>query len=116
MNEQQVRAVLATAMAYDNRKPGEANIAAWMEAADRGRWSFEAAVEAVHQHYATSTEFLMPAHVTKLMRSAMRQPGPVSDAVAHLEGSAPASDETRRKAMEEIRKFADRFKPPEDAA
>jgi len=112
VNEQQVRAVLATAMAYDNRRPGEANIAAWMEAADRGRWSFEAAVEAVHQHYATSTEFLMPAHVTKLVRSAMRQPGPVSEAVAHLEGARPASEETRAKAMEEIRRFADRFKPP----
>jgi hypothetical protein len=116
VNEQEVRAVLATAMAYDNRRPGEANIAAWTEAADRGRWSFGAAVEAVHQHYATSTEFLMPAHVTRLVRSAMRQPGPVSDAVAHLEGATPASEETRRRAMEAIRKFADKFKPPGDAA
>jgi hypothetical protein len=97
MNEQEVRAVLATAMAYDNRKPGEANIAAWMEAASRGRWTFEAALEAVHQHYATSTQFLMPGHITAVVRARMQLPAPASEAVAEIEAAAPASEEVRRR-------------------
>lgn len=108
--------VLAAAMAYDNRKPGEANIAAWIEAARRGRWSLTDAIEAVHEHYAKSPDFLMPAHVTAYIRSKMRQPQPVAEAVAQLEQGPPASEETRRRAMEEIRRFSERFKPPEDAA
>lgn len=110
--------MLAIAMAYDNRKPGEANIAAWFTAADRGRWTYADAVEAVHDHYAKSPDFLMPAHVTAFVRAKMRQPAPASEAVAHLEGARPASDETRQKAMEEMfGRYADRnFTPPEDAA
>lgn len=118
MNEAEVRALLAVAVAYDNRKPGEANIAAWLEAADRGRWTFEAAVEAIHEHYARSTEFLMPGHITAAVRARVQRPAPVSDAVAHLEGARPASDEKRREAMEEMfGKYADRnFKPPGETA
>lgn len=87
MTEDEVRALLAVAMAYDNRKPGEANIAAWLEAANRGRWTFDGALEAIHQHYATSTDFLMPAHVSAAFRAKARQPTPF----AELEASAPAS-------------------------
>lgn len=116
MNEQEIRAVLAVAMAYDNRKPGAANIAAWLEAADRGRWTFEAAVEAVHEHYARSTEFLMPGHVTAAVRARMQLPAPASEAVAHLEASSPATEETRQRVMDQIRRFAEKFKPPKDAA
>lgn len=117
MTEQEIKQLLALAMSYDNRRPGEANVAAWSEAADRGRWTFDAAVEAIHEHYVRSPDFIMPAHITAFVRSKMRQPGPVSDAVAHLEGARPASDETRRQAMEEMfGDYADRFKPPGDAA
>lgn len=116
MNEQELRAVLAVAMAYDNRKPGEANIAAWLTAADRGRWTFADAVEAVHDHYAKSPDFLMPAHVTTFIRAKMRQPQPVGEAIAELESGPPASEATRRRVMEQIRRFADKFKPPDDAA
>lgn len=70
MTEPEVRRLLAAAMAYDNRKPGEANIAAWTEAANRGRWTFDDALEAVHEHYARSSVFLMPAHITKAIRPA----------------------------------------------
>lgn len=116
MTEQEIRTLLALAMSYDNRRPGEANVAAWREAADRGRWTFDAAVEAIHEHYARSTEFLMPGHITAAVRARMRLPAPASDAVAHLEASSPATEETRRRVMDQIRRFADRFKPPEDAA
>ncbi len=106
MNEQDVRAVLATAMAYDNRKPGEANIAAWMEAADRGRWTYEDAIEAVHQHYATSTQFLMPGHITAVVRARLQLPAPARE-VARLEAARPAEEETRSRLSALIReKFA----------
>jgi hypothetical protein len=64
----QVTAVLAVAAGYDNRRPGELNTSAWMDAAHKGRWTFEEAVEAVKEHYATETDFVMPAHVTRIIR------------------------------------------------
>jgi hypothetical protein len=102
VNEQEVRAVLATAMAYDNRRPGEANIAAWMEAARRGRWTFDAAIEAVHDHYAKSTSFLMPGHVTAAVRARMQLPAPAAE-VAQIEAARPASEETRNRFAALIR-------------
>lgn len=116
MTEQEIKTLLALAMSYDNRRPGEANVAAWMEAAARGRWTFDAAVEAIHEHYVRSSDFIMPAHITAFVRLRMRSPQPVSEAVAYLDAVRPASEETRQRAMQEIRRFADRFKPPEDAA
>lgn len=70
LTEREIKLVLAAAMAYDNRKPGEANTAAWSEAANRGRWSFPEALEAVHQHYAERSEWLMPGMVTQAIRAA----------------------------------------------
>jgi hypothetical protein len=105
MNQAEVQALLAIAVAYDNRKPGEATIAAWMEAAERGRWTFPAAMEAIHEHYATSTAFLMPGHITAAMRAQMRQPAPY----AEIEASEPASEETRSRFAALIR---DRFSVP----
>lgn len=100
MTEYDIRALLVVAMAYDNRKPGEATVAAWQEAAGRGRWSFGEAREAIHQHYAESTEFLMPAHITANIRAARRQPAPV----AQLERgpSVAAQPERIRDVMREI--------------
>jgi hypothetical protein len=93
LTEPQVRKLLAVAMAYDNRKPGDMNVMAWTEAANRGRWSFDAALEAIHQHYATNTAFLMPGHITTIVRSSMRQPSPV----AELEAATPAPLEVQER-------------------
>jgi hypothetical protein len=97
-------------MAYDNRKPGEANIAAWTEAAARGRWSFEAALEAIHTHYVTSTDFLMPAHITMALRAKARQPTPF----AELEASQPASVEHAERMSALIRDTFAMPKPTDD--
>jgi hypothetical protein len=59
---------------------------------------------------------MLEHEVRQILATAMRLPQPVSEAVAHLEAAPPASEETRRRAMEEIRRFAERFKPPGDAA
>lgn len=99
MTEQEIRALLVAAMAYDNRKPGDANVAAWTEAAKRGRWTFKAALDAIHEHYATSTAFLMPGHITAAIRARMRQPVPF----AELEAAQPASKETQERFSALIR-------------
>lgn len=112
MTEQEIRQLLAVAMAYDNRKPGDMNVMAWTEAANRGRWSFEAALEAIHAHYAQSTDFLMPAHITTLIRHAMRQPAPFKE----LPPVEPASEETRARVMELVREVADKTRLPKDSA
>lgn len=83
----QVKALWAVAMSYDNRKlPGDANLSAWSEASSRGRWTFPAAVNAIHEHYSQTTDFLMPGHITQLIRSDMRQPPPLREA---LDGRDP---------------------------
>lgn len=110
MTEQEVRALLAAAMAYDNRKPGEANIAAWLEAANRGRWTFDAALEAIHAHYVASADFLMPAHITAALRAKSRQPTPF----AELEASQPASPEHAERMSALIRDTFAMPKPTDD--
>lgn len=92
MTEDEIRGLLAAAMAYDNRRPGDANVAAWMESARRERWTFADALEAIHAHYARSAQFVMPGHVTELIRQERRQPAPVAGL---LEPASPASEETR---------------------
>lgn len=86
LTDREVRHLLAVTMSYDNRKPSDAAVLAWGEAASRGRWTFDEAVEAVHEHYVRSNEFLMPAHITALVRArrqdvAMREPVVAPDPV-----------------------------------
>ncbi|MBN9108596.1 MAG: hypothetical protein J0I34_07415 [Pseudonocardia sp.] len=69
MDSQQVRQLLAVVIAYDNRKLADANILAWTEAARRGRWTLAEAVDAVHEHYASQSVWLMPGHVSATIRA-----------------------------------------------
>lgn len=76
----EVKFLLAHAMAYDNRKtPGDANLASWLEASRRANWTLPAALDALHEHYARSPEFLMPGHITELIRADRRHPAPLRD-------------------------------------
>lgn len=97
LTEVQVRALLATAMSYDNRKPpGQANVTAWCDAAERGRWTFEAALEAVKVHYAEDSAFLMPGHITARIRKERQAlPPPVQ----RLAIEAPPAEPRRIKAI-----------------
>src|ERR1044072_1382416 len=69
MNRDDVVDLLSAITAYDNRNATQATVAAWSMAADIGRGTLEEALGAVHAHYAESTEFLMPGHVTERIRS-----------------------------------------------
>jgi hypothetical protein len=99
LTDDQIRALLTVAMGYDNRRPGDLNVAAWREASTRGRWTFDAAVEAIHAHYAESTDFLMPGHITKRVRGG-QPPRHVA-----LPPSEPASEETRSRIMQLVGNF-----------
>ena len=94
LTEEEVRAVLAAAMGYDNRRPGDLNVAAWREASDIGRWTLGEAVEAVHQHYARQRDFLMPADVTEFVRTNAATP------------RSPPSGRSRRPRRLVRRRFA----------
>jgi hypothetical protein len=99
LTDEQITALLAVAAGYDNRRPGELNVAAWREASTRGRWNFPDAVEAIHSHYATKRDFLMPADVTTFVRAKNRQPAPVREL---LGPSNPASAARVRAAVAEV--------------
>lgn len=60
--------LLQVAAAYDNRDIDAPMIAAWNEAARRQRWTHGEALEAVHEHYSGETAWLLPGHITRIIR------------------------------------------------
>ena len=72
MNADAVVDFVSAIVAYDNREPTRAALAAWQESATRGRWTLDEALDALHEHYAVSTEFVMPGHITSRVRAARR--------------------------------------------
>lgn len=118
LNQEQVAALLVVAMAYDNRKPGDATVAAWTEAAHRGKWRFGPAREAIHAHYATSTTFLMPGHITERLKVESRFPPRYGEAPpAELEEARP-DPAGRERVRQIVTALAERMgwprKPSED--
>lgn len=113
MNRDEIIDLLTAASAYDRRSVGEADVAAWSEAANRAGWTFPRALDALHEHFATSTAWLMPGHVTQLIRARAARPSdtPV-DEVLSLPSAPPASPERRAELMAKIRKLADRKAMP----
>ena len=105
--------LLKVASAYDSRKPDEAQILAWSEAARRAGWTFERALDAIHEHYANDTDRIMPGHITAILRAPGARPSdtPVAD-VLQLPSAPPASAQRRAELMAQIRKLADRKAMP----
>ena len=64
MKKSEVAKLLAMASAFDNRTVGEANVSAW-ESVLTPDMRFEDAVEALKAHYASSLDYLRPAHVNQ---------------------------------------------------
>lgn len=113
MTTDEIVALLKTASAYDNRKPDYASVLAWAESAKRGRWTVDRAVDAIHHHYATSTDRIMPAHITAHHRvEALR---PMDQSVAEALGApvVPASDECRAELLAKVRRIAELKRVPD---
>jgi hypothetical protein len=74
---------MATIKSYDGRNLNDADVLAWLEASKRGGWTNDEAMDAVHRHYAVETVWLMPAHVTRLIKE-KRQDGRRGEVVREL--------------------------------
>lgn len=64
--------LVSTIIAYDNREDSDSVILAWREAGERARWTLPEALDAVHSHFAESTGWIMPGHVTERIRATRR--------------------------------------------
>lgn len=67
MNKTETAALLLYAAGRDNRKEDRAAVEAWYE--DLGDLPFEDCKAAVRQHFQTSTDYLMPAHIRSIVRA-----------------------------------------------
>lgn len=115
MTETEVRALLVAAMAYDNRKPGDATVMAWLEAATRARWTFQAALDALHAHYAESGDWVMPGHITARIRASRSEPAPAREAL-ELPAGPPAQPERVRAVVDALARRLGWQRVPADAA
>jgi hypothetical protein len=69
VNPSDAAAALARAAAFDRRTVGEVEARAWAEAIPAD-YTLSEVIAATVAHYAASTEFLMPAHITALVKRA----------------------------------------------
>jgi hypothetical protein len=104
--------LLSVATGYDNRNASTATVLAWTTAGQHARWTREEALAAIHAHYAESTEFLMPAHVTARIR-ADRQDRALRAEQAALE-AAPANPAAAERIQRIIDELAERMGWSED--
>lgn len=72
MTRDDVLDLLKVIAAYDRRTVGEADVLVWSEQARRGRWSRDAAFEAIHAHYAEATSMIGTADVNRSVRASRR--------------------------------------------
>ncbi|MBF6189511.1 hypothetical protein [Nocardia farcinica] len=68
MTHDDVVTLLQVIHAYDGREITDGAVLAWEEAARRQQWTFEEAVNGVHAHYSENTKWIMPGHVTQMIR------------------------------------------------
>lgn len=109
MHHDQIVDLLKAAAAYDNRKPDPASVLAWGEAARRGGWSYERALDAIHHHYTHSADRIMPGHITAHMRATpLRAFDRSVDEALSLSQAPPASAERRAELIAQVRALADK--------
>lgn len=107
LTEAEVKRLMALAAAYDQRRPPDdpqaarAVVLSWQDASERGRWTFQEAAEAIKAHYTCSSQYLMPGHITALIRANRSQPLRIAEQRV-LETSPPASPETVAAVMAQV--------------
>lgn len=110
MTRDDVIELLQVVQAYDNRDISSLTIATWSKSADIAHWPRDAAFDAVHAHFANSTAWIMPGHVTERIRNAARQPRGADEVLAL--DKPVASTERRAEFMRQIRELANRKAMP----
>lgn len=83
---------------FDNRNSDAYMETSWLDAARVQRWTYEGACAAVRAHFSSSTEWIMPGHVTQWLRAQRSGPPPVSE-LRSLPVGPPASVASRRAAI-----------------
>lgn len=78
--------LLALAAAYDSRKPDRARLVAWHDALTG--LDPDDCAQAVRSHYRTSTEFVMPGHIRRLVIAAANDRAARSHSWRELQPSA----------------------------
>lgn len=71
MNHREVAAFIAVASAIDSRKSGDLVVNAWHDAI--GQYEAAEALAALSHHRKTSTEYLMPAHIIRIIEENRRR-------------------------------------------
>lgn len=71
MNYTETAEVLAVIQVYDNRRVDETTVKAWHRVLHR--LGYHDCLAAVEAHYTDSTDWLMPAHITRRVKSTRRR-------------------------------------------
>ncbi|HEY1820365.1 MAG TPA: hypothetical protein VGG83_10580 [Trebonia sp.] len=97
----QANNVLTIAASFDKRTIGELDITMWQQAL-RGL-AFPACAAAVVKHYSTTTDYLLPVHISRLVADEQRE----LDAAQHIAGAdaerRPEQPAARRQRPGETR-------------
>lgn len=97
MNLSETADLLTAMSAYDRRTIGDGDVIAWQAILSDA--SFDDCLEAVKQHYAEHTEWIMPAHVRRAVRDMVSQ----REMAARATGWAPGQHGVPKdQAMPEI--------------
>lgn len=97
MNRSETANLLTSMASFDRRTIGESDVIAWQAVlADA---AFDDCLEAVKRHYAENTEWMMPAHVRRIVRDIHGE----RDAAARSTGWAPGQYKVPKgQAMPEV--------------
>lgn len=116
MNRAECAQLLTVIASYDRRTLGEADVISWHGAI--GDLSFEECRDAAVKHYATQTDWLMPAHVRRLavatrQDAAMRElPVGGSDLITKPDWVDTTAAHWKAQTREENRLRKERGEPP----
>lgn len=74
ITDDDIFALLGAAAEYDGRRVATADLNTWQQAANRAHWTYDDALDAIHEHYTHHTEWIRPAHITQQIRRHRAQP------------------------------------------
>lgn len=114
LSSDQIVELLKTASGYDGRKPNPQAKIAWIEAARRGRWTFDDAVNAIHSHYAESREWIMPGDILARVRILRRERADAAEAERERSRAAHVDPAGRERVLALVSRFADQHGIPTD--
>ena len=102
MTRDQVIDLMSLIVAHDGRNPSRSDLDIWAGHAERGRWSWYEAKEAVLSHFHHSTEWLMPGHVGAIITGRRQDEASRQMAEHRALENQPAADERVREIVNQL--------------